>query len=359
MRSTVPENTVTVNTVIVAEREIGQLIELLRAEPGFERAELASPPQPLSGGFWASMSVVRLANVAPPADTLVLRVMPDPALAAKETLFQREIARQGFPVPAVRLTGGADAGVGGAFMLMDLAPGEPALAGLDGIAALRRLPALAYRLPDTLGHVTAALHAIDPAPLRNVLADADVSAPSDAPAFLAFLSESADQLGRADLHGAAASLAAHPPSARRQVIAHGDLHPFNLLIDEQRWTLLDWTTALIAHPAYDLAFTTLMLRHPPLAAPAQLRPAITAAGAILARRYRNAYRRYGGTIPDQQTLAWYASLHALRILVELQSQRQDSTRSGHGFHFHPWTAVGPVAARVLARTTGTTIRPPN
>jgi len=206
------------------------------------------------------MSLLRLANVEPPADTLVLRVMPDPALAAKETLFQREIARQGFPVPAVRLSGGADAGLGGAFMLMDRAPGAPALAGLGGIAALRRLPALARRLPATLGHVTAALHALDPAPLRSALAGAGVTAPTDALAFLAALTESADRLGRADLRAGALWLARHPPSPTRRVIAHGDLHPFNLLVDGKRWRLLDWTSALIADPAYDLAFTTLMLR---------------------------------------------------------------------------------------------------
>src|SRR5216684_782259 len=184
MGSTVPENTVTVNTVIVGAEEIGRLVGLLRAEPGFERAELAGPPQPLTGGFWASMSLLRLAHVAPPADTLVLRVMPDTALAAKETVFQTEIGRQGFPVPAIRLSGGAGAGVGGAFLLMDYAPGAPLLGGLGGIATLRRLPVLAHQLPDLLGQVTAGLHALDPAPLRAALAEARIAAPSDAPAFL-------------------------------------------------------------------------------------------------------------------------------------------------------------------------------
>jgi aminoglycoside phosphotransferase (APT) family kinase protein len=301
------------------------------------------------------MSLVRLANIAPLADTLVLRVMPDPALAAKETVFQREIARQGFPAPAVRLSGGADAGVGGAFILMDQAPGAPALAGLDGIAALRRLPVLARHLPATLGHVTAALHALDPAPLQSALTDAGVAVPSDAPAFLASLTESADQLGRTDLRAAALWLAGHPPPSPRRVIAHGDLHPFNLLVDGERWTLLDWTSALIADPAYDLTFTTLMLRHPPLTAPTPLRPIITAAGAALAQRFYRAYRRHSGIVPDQQTQEWYTSLHALRILIELDGWRHDPARSGHSPH--PWTAIGPVAASVLSQTTNTTLTP--
>ena len=65
MGSTVPGNTVTVNTVMVDSREIGRLAELLRAEPGFERAELAARPQPLDGGFWASMSLLRLVKLTP------------------------------------------------------------------------------------------------------------------------------------------------------------------------------------------------------------------------------------------------------------------------------------------------------
>jgi aminoglycoside phosphotransferase (APT) family kinase protein len=310
---------------MIGTTETERLVELLRAEPGFGRAELAGTPQPLTGGFWASMSLVRLANIAPLADTLVLRVMPDPALAAKETVFQREIARQGFPAPAVRLSGGADAGVGGAFILMDQAPGAPALAGLD------------------------------PAPLQSALTDAGVAVPSDAPAFLASLTESADQLGRTDLRAAALWLAGHPPPSPRRVIAHGDLHPFNLLVDGERWTLLDWTSALIADPAYDLTFTTLMLRHPPLTAPTPLRPIITAAGAALAQRFYRAYRRHSGIVPDQQTQEWYTSLHALRILIELDGWRHDPARSGHSPH--PWTAIGPVAASVLSQTTNTTLTP--
>ena len=350
---TIPEITVTVNTVIITPPETDLLLGLLRAEPGFEHAELAGMPEPLTGGFWATMTLLRLANVTPAAETLVLRVMPDPAIAAKEVVFQREIARMGFPVPAIRLTGGVDCGLGGAFLLMDHAPGRPPLAGLDGLAAFRRLPSLARHLPDLLGRVTAALHDLDPAPVRAAVVDADVAAPCDATAFLSLLAESADQLERGDLHEAAVWLTRNPPRTERPVIGHGDLHPFNLLVDGKRWTLLDWSTALVADPAYDLAFTTLMLRHPPLLAPAALRPVIGAAGAGLARRFVAAYRRHGGTVPDRQTLDWYTGLHALRILTEFQGWQQDP--AGPDRSLHPWTTVAPVAALTLGRTTGTAV----
>jgi len=96
-----------------------------------------------------------------------------------------------------------------------------------------------------------------------------------------------------------------------------------------------------------------MLRHPPLAAPAALRPVIVAAGAGLARRFVAAYRRHGGTVPDRQTIDWYTGLHALRILTEFDSWRHDPAGSDHSLH--PWTAIAPAAALALSRTTGTAV----
>ncbi len=100
-----------------------------------------------------------------------------------------------------------------------------------------------------------------------------------------------------------------------------------------------------------------MLRHPPLAAPAPLRPAIAAAGAVLARRFAAAYQRAGGSVPDRQSLDWYTSLHALRILTELDGWRHNPAGSDHAYH--PWNAVSPAAAAALSRTTSTTIAPPH
>ena len=141
--------------------------------------------------------------------------------------------------------------------------------------------------------------------------EAGAVALSDTLTFLACLTEAADRLGRTDLSEAARWLFADPPPTGRRVIGHGDLHPFNLLVDGERWTLLDWSTALVTDPAYDLAFTTLMLSHPPLAVPAPLRPIISMAGAAIARRFFAAYRKASGNVPDPQTMDWYTSLHAL------------------------------------------------
>lgn len=211
-------------------------------------------------------------------------------------------------------------------------------------------------LPDLLGRITAELHRLDSGPLQASLRELNGVAAGEPFGFLAQLRESADLLGRSDLIDATDWLSAHPPASRTTVIAHGDLHPFNVLVDGDRWNLLDWSTALIADPAYDLAFTTLILANPPLVAPSPLRPAIRKAGASIARRFGTAYRRAGGHTPDAGTLDWYTSLHALRILTQ-QAGWGDDARNPE-FASHPWTSLGPIAARELTRTTGVVVVSP-
>jgi hypothetical protein len=97
----------------------------------------------------------------------------------------------------------------------------------------------------------------------------------------------------------------------------------------------------------------MMLRRPPLAAPPPVRVLLSAAGTALARRFLTAYRRAGGRTPDSAALTWFTCLHALRIQVEVDSWHRDG---GPGRPDHPWTAIAPSAARLLARTTANTGR---
>jgi aminoglycoside phosphotransferase (APT) family kinase protein len=334
--------------------EIEAVVAALRGEAGYADATLAGPPETLRGGFWASISRLRLAGVAPPADRLVLRVMPDANLAAKETVMQTEVARQGFPAPLVRLSGGRDSVLGRPFLLMDEAPGKPPLDGLNGPAAIRQLPALARRLPNLLAEASARLHALDAEPIRvhaRAHAGMDVSWTIDQ--FVAQLARTAETIGRPDLAEAARWLTANQPDARRESVCHGDLHPFNLLVQDDHWSLIDWTTALIADPAYDLAFTTLMLRNPPLYAPRPLRVVISSGGRLLARRFLAAYRRAGGQTPTEEVFAWYTGVHALRSLIELASWADATDPAAHTGH--PWYALEPVMSRHLSTLTGIAI----
>ena len=51
-----------------------------------------------------------------------------------------------------------------------------------------------------------------------------------------------------------------PPEPERLAVCHGDLHPLNVLVQDDKVTaVLDWPNFLIADPAMDVAFTVLLL----------------------------------------------------------------------------------------------------
>jgi aminoglycoside phosphotransferase (APT) family kinase protein len=304
-------------------------------------------PVPLTGGFWAELVTFRLAD--PPAGwagPLVARVMPDAATAAKETVFQAEVANQGFATPRVLASGGPVDGVDGrAFMVMTLADGHPLLAGLDGLRALAKLPSLARRLPVTLATVLAELHRLDPAPIETGLDTAGVARPG-LDTMLESLLATADALGRADLAAAAAWLQANRPEAEPVAVCHGDMHPFNLLVDDQRkTTVLDWSAATLAPGTYDLGFTSLVLAAPPLVVRRALRPVIAAAGRALSRRFVRAYERVAGRPVDEVSLAWHQGVVCVRALVEVAGWVAAGTIEGRDGH--PWVIAGDAFAARL------------
>lgn len=317
----------------------------------------ADKPEPLTGGFWAELVKFRLEG-APASWTgpLVARVMPDPVTAAKETAFQGEVAAQGYATPAVHAAGGPAEGVGGrAFMVMDLAVGQPLLAGLDGLGALLKLPSLARRLPVVLADVLVALHRLDPAPVQRRLAEAAVPQPG-IDVMLASLRDAATRLNRDDLAQAAAWLQNNPPSPAQSVICHGDMHPFNVLVaDDGRTTVLDWSASTFAPATYDLAFTSVMLGEPPLHAPGALGPVVRAAGRALSRRFLRTYERGTGAKVDRASLEWHQGLVCLRALIEVAGWVTDGTiedRRGH-----PWLISGAALADRLHGLTEVPVRP--
>jgi aminoglycoside phosphotransferase (APT) family kinase protein len=325
---------------------LDRLLEALRTVPGYDRARLAGPPEPMHGGFWAATTRLHLAGVDPAAAELVLRVMPDDAAAAKETVIHQGVVAQGYPAPTIRLAGTRDLGLGGPFLLMDVGPGRPLLADLDGPAALRRLPSVVRALPAVLGDAMATLHRLDPRPIRDALIELRGTAAWDADAVLGHLVDAATRSGVEDLVAPAAWLDRHRPATHATAVCHGDLHPFNILTDRDRWCVLDWTGALIADPAYDVAFTGFLVSHPPLHAPGLLRPVIAAGGRHIGRRFLHEYEQRAGVEIDRRVLAWYTTLHALRMALDLERWRRDGSiaeRSGH-----PWLALEPVIRHALA-----------
>ena len=148
----------------------------------------AGEPTPLTGGFWAQLVVVpprrraRRMGRSPrgPGDA-------GPGDRAKETAFQRRRRRPGLP-DAACARGRRPRGRHRRAGVPRHGPrrGQPLLAGLDGVAAIRRLPSLARRLPRALARGLAELHRLDPEPVITAL-DADGAPQPTLPTMLATL----------------------------------------------------------------------------------------------------------------------------------------------------------------------------
>ena len=320
---------------------------IAEAWPG---AILAGEPAPLTGGFWASMYRLRLAGqpAEVPAD-VVFRIAPDAGMGAKELVVQQTVADLGFPTPRVRLSRPADDDLGGAWSVTDFASGSSPLGDLSGLAALRRAPRLFARLPDQLAGPMSALHTLDPEPVSSAVATAAPTVAWRVGDLLEHFESAAEALGRPDLARAVRALAELKPSEGPTVICHGDLHPFNLLINaDGNITVIDWTAAICAEPAYDVAFTSMLLANPPLDAPGPLGAVIRWVGGRLAHRF---VARYRSLAPDRDlgALDWYRALHGTRIVVEAATLE---ARHGPGAGGHPFQALIPAAWAALHAVTG-------
>ncbi len=332
------------------------LLSVLRTLTGTPGLSYAGEPTRLTGGFWAELLAFELAD-APGGweGPLVARVMPEPALARKETVVQTAVALAGVPTPRVRGGGGPDAGLGRAFFVMDRADGVPLLAGLDSPTGLVGAPRRLWRMPDLLAAAMAKLHAVDPGDVRKQLADVD-GVSRTVPEMLEHIEAWTTATNRDDLVDASRWLLAHPVDAGDDVICHGDLHPFNVLIDERgRATVLDWSTAVLAPRALDVAFTTLLLSNPPLVVPVPLRGILRAGGRGLARRFRMRYRRYSGHDVDRPTLAWFQAVVCLRALAEAASWVHEGVADSRAGH--PWLLSADRFAEHLTAVTGVRVRP--
>jgi aminoglycoside phosphotransferase (APT) family kinase protein len=333
-----------------------RLLCVLRERTGTPALEYEATPVRLTGGFWAELLAFELRRPPPGWEgPLVARVMPDPATARKETIVQSVVADAGVPTPRVRAAGGPEDGLGRAFMVMDRVDGVPLLAGLESTAGLLGAPRRLGRMPDMLASLMAQLHAIDPRPVRDELAAVEGIART-LPELLASLQSWSASSRRDDLVAAAGWLITHPIHAGDVAICHGDLHPFNVLVDGAGHpTVLDWSTAVLAPRAYDAAFTTLVLSNPPLVVPAPARPLVALAGRGLARRFLHRYQRHSGYMVEEATLAWFQAVVCLRALAEAASWVHagvvDSRRG------HPWLVSGSSFASHLGAVTGVAVRP--
>ena len=148
-------------------------------------------------------------------------------------------------------------------------------------------------------------------------------------------------------------LRTHPPPSTHLAICHGDLHPFNLLVEGDRVSVIDWSVGMVADPAFDLAFTSMMLAMAPLQLPA---PLLRPVRAVARRTSRQFLHRYRSLVPGaddslrEEVLGWYTALHCLRALVEAAEWTEAGSagdRMGH-----PWITMSPFLTARLSAVTG-------
>lgn len=323
------------------------LLATLRAATGHPQLEFHEPPTSLSGGFYAEMLRFRLDDAPSPLDgDLVARIVPDPVLGAWEGLIQREVTAQGFATPAVRLIATDASPLGRFLIVMDHVDGTPPIAGLSIRTIAGQIPNLVRRLPDQLAAVAASLHALDPEPLAQQLADLGLPISTTTGGFVAQQVALAEAVGQRELVDAGERLIAREPTSTKRVISHGDLHPFNILVTDEGPVLIDWTVARLAHPAFTLAFTDLMLSHPPIPLPRAGAAVLGPVGRGMAKRFLRRYQALAapaGQVTEAE-LDWHRGVHSLRILVELARWDAAGTRPTHG---HPWLVLEPTARAEL------------
>lgn len=231
-----------------------RLLAYLRRAFGDDRLGYAEPPARIRGGSDTHIYRFGLSGASSdPGRTLMLRLYPrrdGPIKAVKESIFQNALARRAYPAPRVHLTCTDPSVLGGAFLVMEFRPGD----------LMMRAPSDA--VPDMLGRAHAALHLhrIDPAPVAEALPGRSVKALRYRfDAELAALHRWTS--GHPRLRPVGDWLWTNrPPEPDPLSICHGDFHPLNILVRNGEITgVLDWSNAMAADPALDVACTMLIV----------------------------------------------------------------------------------------------------
>jgi aminoglycoside phosphotransferase (APT) family kinase protein len=288
-----------------------RLRDHLRTALGTPRLEFAERPTRVTGGFDTQIFAFRLVE-APPAyaGPLILRLLDahhDPARALSEQATQNALADLGYPAPRVLLASADAARLGGAFLIMDRLAGRP-------------LPRVSVRtMARVVAELQARLHDLDAVAFLRAVTRKGLE-PKNL-TFDAHLAQLDDRATGARLSGLAPGLEwlarRRPPRPEPRAVCHGDFHPYNILMADDRVTgVLDWPHAIVADPAFDVATTLVILKLVPmgvsgLAAP--LRWLASAARPLLVGSYLRHYRRRRPL--DEKKLAYYEAAACMKVLV--------------------------------------------
>jgi aminoglycoside phosphotransferase (APT) family kinase protein len=272
---------------------------------------VAAPAIPVGGGFDAELAHVQLAGSALPPEwrrPLVVRAMPRADRwdgMRDEAAVMRWCAGRGYPTPEVLAElepGTLDARP---VMVMLRLPGVP-MADL-----MQRAPWRIPRLVDLLAELHLRLHALstDGWPLAST-----PTALPDRRLGLArrVFAETGDRELGAALDRAeqlVPSLVTDSP-----VVCHGDLHPYNVLVDGSEAYVVDWTDAALGDLHGDVSRAALLFEVASVFAPRPLRALMVRVGPRLGRRFLHAYER--GRSLDHDRLRGWETLHLVHGLAQ-------------------------------------------
>ncbi|MFI5316102.1 MAG: phosphotransferase family protein, partial [Myxococcota bacterium] len=217
----------------------------------------------------------------------------------------------------------------------------------DQLTHLLRRARRALRLPRLLAEAAARLHALPVEPLIARLRERGGDpAELSVGALLGDLAGQIRGLDHGELTRALAWLEHTRPPERRQALCHGDLHPNNLLVDDDgQWTLIDWTNARLAEPELDIAFTAELLELAPVIVPRAARPLVRLGLRRASRMLQAAYAARAELDPARVT--WYQALYRLQLLVRVEADRAALPGAAVFPKSHPWRLVAPLAAARL------------
>ena len=292
---------------MITDLEIAnRLRSRLREIPGCAGIDYRHPPSRVSGGFETDIFRFELssasASLSGPMILRRLKPRQSPRQAQYEAAVQNAIASQGFPAPQVALVETDTTVLGGAFLVMREMRGRPLAQGIDsaiGGSATSKVIRLLAEAPRTLTQMATTwtqahlrLHELRVEPLREACAAAGLTASSFDSRLAAVESDLQDP-ALARLRPVLAWLRAHLPARQAPaVICHGDFHPLNILVAEGQVSgVLDWGSATLAEPAYDVGSTIANLRTVPIGAPMMVRPAVKGLIRYALRRYVRGYQQ--------------------------------------------------------------------
>ncbi|HUF32344.1 MAG TPA: phosphotransferase [Acidimicrobiales bacterium] len=279
------------------------LVDWLRGRFGND-VELKGTSETSGDGFDSEIHFVSLTGSDVPEGwrgPLVLRIKPDVDrfdIALREMTIQNWCAEAGLPVPRV---------------LEVLEPGEPfdrpaqVMERAPGVMLLAVLLSSPWRFRSLMGEL-AKLHA------QVHRADPDGFPPGDdlLDRRLALTRDTAERLDHEPLRRALTDVEVIAPRLRGgpPTVCHGDFHPLNVIVGPGGLQLIDWTDAGVGDRHGDVARTLLLFSVAWLAAgSASERLALRAAGPMLGRAYRRAYRREFAL--DEERVALWTPVHLL------------------------------------------------